>query len=60
MLSAMAGKKGGKRQTVSEEAHVDTITIMKMFSCLQYVHPKDPWKVFSVNSYVLGQKTGKD
>ena len=34
MLSAMAGKKGGKRQTVREEAHVDTITIMKMFSCL--------------------------
>jgi len=35
LLSAMAGKKGGKRQTVREEAHVDTITIMKMFSCLQ-------------------------
>ncbi len=31
----MAWKKGGKRQTVREEAHVDTITMMNMFSCLQ-------------------------
>jgi hypothetical protein len=31
----MLGKKGGKRQTVSEEAQVDTITMMNMFSCLQ-------------------------
>jgi hypothetical protein len=35
LLSAMAGKKGGNRQTVREEAHVDTITMMNMFSCLQ-------------------------
>jgi hypothetical protein len=33
----MLGKKGGKRQTVREEAQVDTITMMNMFSCLQYV-----------------------
>jgi hypothetical protein len=37
LLSAMAGKKGGKRQTVREEAQVDTITMMNMFSCLQYM-----------------------
>jgi hypothetical protein len=41
LLSAMAGKKGGKRQTVREEAHVDTITIMKMFSCLQNKKKRD-------------------
>jgi hypothetical protein len=35
LLSAMAGKKGGNRQTVREEAQVDTITMMNMFSCLQ-------------------------
>jgi hypothetical protein len=32
----MAGKKGGNKQTVREEAHVDTITMMNMFSCLKY------------------------
>ncbi len=32
----MAGKKGGNKQTVREEAHVDTITMMNMFNCLQY------------------------
>jgi hypothetical protein len=31
----MLGKKGGNRQTVREEAQVDTITMMNMFSCLQ-------------------------
>jgi hypothetical protein len=35
LLSAMAGKKGGNKQTVREEAQVDTITMMNMFSCLQ-------------------------
>ncbi len=28
----MLGKKGGKRQTVREEALVDTITMMNLFS----------------------------
>ncbi len=31
----MLGKKGGKRHTVREEAHLDTITMMNMFNCLQ-------------------------
>ncbi len=35
LLSAMAGKKGGNKHTVREEAQVDTITMMNMFSCLQ-------------------------
>jgi hypothetical protein len=33
----MLGKNGGNKQTVREEAHVDTITMMNMFSCLQYM-----------------------
>jgi hypothetical protein len=32
-----SGKKGGKRHTVIEEAQVNTITMMNMFSCLQYM-----------------------
>jgi hypothetical protein len=35
LLSATAGKKGGKRQTVRLEAHVDIITKQKIFSCLE-------------------------
>ncbi len=39
-----SGKKGGNRQTVREEAHVNTITMMKMFCCLQYVKEiKECW-----------------
>ncbi len=44
LLSAMAGKKGGNRQTVREEAHVDTITMMNMFNCLQYKKEIKEWR----------------
>ncbi len=39
----MAGKKVGNRQTVREEAHVDTVTMMNMFSCLQYMKLIKEW-----------------
>ncbi len=40
----MAGKKGGNKQTVREEVLVDTITMMNMFSCLQYKKEIKEWR----------------
>ncbi len=40
----MAGKKGGNKQTVREEANVDTITMINMFSCVQYNKEIKEWQ----------------
>jgi hypothetical protein len=39
-----SGKKGGKRHTVNEEACVNTITMINMFSCLQYKKKIKEWR----------------